>query len=359
MPKFSTSLFLILILSCFACHGEAKPKTPLSMNFGEWTVVCDNVNRCEVIALGETAGLHLSIVRDAGPNGDMRLNLTGDFTGKTIEHVSFDNQRTQLKNFRWQQKKLSGELNLLELTTTNETAIMNFLDRASMHEKFSLHDDTTAKKHNISLAGLNESLFIADEVQGRVGNETAFSLKARGAKAGSTVAIAPTAPTIKANNYKSSLAENEKNRLINITRKNTRHKECSHEHENYSDNAYAISAQKALIMLECDSAVYTTGYRIFLVSRIAKSAQIESITLPDLDGKPRIRFLANANYDASSGILNQFRKYRGLSDCGSTARWAFDGVQFKLLEYREYEFCKNGAAFEFPRHWHAMLTNAK
>jgi Protein of unknown function (DUF1176) len=356
MPKFSASLFLIL--ASVACHAEAKPKTPLSMNFGEWTVVCDNVNRCEVITLGETAGLHLSIVRDAGPYGAMRLNLTGDFTGSAIEHVYFDNQRTKLKNFRWQQKKLSGELNLLELSTTNETAIINFLDRASMHEKFSLHDSTTAKKHNISLAGLNESLFIADEVQGRKGNETAFSLKARGAKAGSTVAIAPTAPTIKVNSYKSSLAQKEKKRLINITRKNTRHKECSHDDENHSDNAYALSAQKALVVLECDSAVYNTGYRIFLVSRVVKSAQIESIMLPDLPGKPRIHFLVNAHYEADTGILNQFRKYRGLSDCGNTARWAFDGAQFKLLEYREYDFCKNAVTFKFPRLWYAKLSHS-
>jgi hypothetical protein len=357
MPKFLA--FLFFILTIFACHADAKPKPPFSISYADWTVVCDNVNRCEAITLGDSQGLLLSLVRDAGPGGHIRIRLTGDFAGKAFDHLYLDDQHIAFENFIWQEKILAGEFPLLELSNENEADITRLLRIISTHTALSIQESAASKKYTIPLIGLNESLLAIDELQGRKDNETALTVTAHGKNPRTKVPPAPTAPSIKAIKYKSSLSEKETKKLTEITRKNTRDKHCSYEDETYSDHAYALSAQKALVMLECDSAVYNTNYRIFLVSRLQKTMQVKLITLPSLPGTPGIRFLTNADYDADSGILNQFRKYRGLSDCGNKARWAFDDNKFNLLEYREYELCKNGIDFEFPRLWHADVFRDK
>jgi Protein of unknown function (DUF1176) len=349
--------FAFLIFTSFACHANAKPASFFSVSYDDWDVVCDNTHHCEAISFGDTEGLRLNIIREAGPNGDIRLKLTGSFTDKANNHLFLDEQHIAFEGFIWETKTLPGDVSAIELSNGNEADILRFLSSTYNHETLSIQENISSKKHSISLTGLNESLLAIDELQGRKNNQTALSLTARGKNPRIMVPRAPIAPTIKVTNYKTSINENEAKQLISITRRNTPHKECSYDREMYLDHAYALSTQKALVMLECGRGAYNINHRVFLVSRQQKTPQIKPLLLPSLAGKPNIRFLINATYDANKGILDQFRKYRGLSDCGNKARWAFDGNKFSLLEYREYELCKTGVAFEFPRFWHANISN--
>jgi uncharacterized protein Usg len=357
MSKFFA--LAIFVFASFACHADAKSRPYFSVSYADWDVVCDNVNHCEAITLGDSQGLQLSLVRDAGPSSHIRIRLTGSFADKAFDHLYVDDHHTVFENFIWQEKILSGEFPLLELSNENESDITHFLRIISAHTTLSIQENATSKKYTIPLIGLNESLLAIDELQGRKKNQTALTLTAYGKNPRTKVPAAPKAPSIKAIEYKTSLAEKETKKLIEITRKNTHDKHCSYDDKTYSDHAYALSMQKALVMLECDSGAYNISHRVFLISRQKKSVLIKPITLPSLPGTPDIHFLINADYDADTGILSQFRKYRGLSDCGNKARWAFDGVKFNLLEYREYELCKNGIHFEFPRLWHADVFRDK
>lgn len=357
-PKFIVIFFILLISFSLDSRADETPKAPFTLNYGEWTLVCDNVHRCEALTLGDTNGLILRVIRDAGPTGDIRLSLTSGNTNNPADHFYIDGQAIVFKNLSWKKKIFVGEASLFEFSIDNEAEVTEFTRAISQGNALSIAQNSTSKKHNISLTGFNESLLLMDEIQGRKNNETALAPAAKGKNPRSLVPRAPTAPRIKVTPYSNKFGA-EAASLINAVRKKMRDTQCNDERQNNSDAAYALSQQHALVVIECAAGAYNISSHVYLATRGKTLPKITVLALPSIPKAANMDLIFNANYATGSSILTQSRKSRGLNDCGDFARWAFDGNQFKLLEYRQFELCKNGVHFDFPRLWHADIFDSQ
>jgi hypothetical protein len=355
---FKLFIFVFFIGMGSNCRADETPNAPFTLDYGDWTLACDNVLRCEALTLGDASGLMLRVVRDAGPTGRIQLSLTSTTANSPADHFYMDDKHIVFENFSWKKKILPGEVSLFEFSIDNEADATQFIRSISEGSTLDIAEKPSSKKLALSLKGLNESLLLMDKVQGRYNNETALAPAAKGEKPRSLVPNAPLAPRIKVRPYIHKLGV-EASTLIKAARKQMRDERCDADREKYSDAAYALNQQQALVIIECASAAYNISYHVYLASRGKKLPQITTLNLPYIPNTANSDLIFNAAYAPSSSILTQSAKTRGLYDCGDFASWAFDGKQFKLLEYRQFELCKNGVHFDFPRLWHAEVIHSQ
>lgn len=309
---------------------------PAQQVFSDWLVTCNNQNFCVARNIGLHHGLVMTLSRSAGAHTDasLRIELGGiaSPTAKTspiANRLLLDGTPLTLAGERWQVAPW--------LLTTSDTATINaFLQHVQEGQAITLDKDQQA----ISLLGLKAALLFIDGQQKRVGSETAWIRK--GDDPPLSVPPAPALKSVaKINPTPAPLTREESNNLMDYGNWRMNNSQCSLDPMRQEVWVTALTDDKALMMMSCESGAYNTIYRAWVVTRQKPfSSTPVHLRLPfQSSSDEREIEMVNATFDIKTRELVTLDKGRGLSDCGVTTRWRYDGQRFRLVRYAEQPEC--------------------
>ncbi|RAQ40359.1 hypothetical protein B9S53_16280, partial [Arthrospira sp. O9.13F] len=111
--------------------------------------------------------------------------------------------------------------------------------------------------------------------------------------------------------------------------------------------AYPVGTQGYLVQLLCLQTAYQNNYKFFVYRETNQGVKVSRVKLPSFEinsSGQRVEtqideVVGLVDYDPIQGVLTVFTKYRGIGDCGSFAKYQWDQVDFKAIEYREKSDC--------------------
>lgn len=354
---------IVLAASALANVGQARAAgVPLYREFKDWTLACDNVRRCTAVGMRreEADSLVAVIQRNAGPNASASVVLTGpglDADSRLLR----DGRALDLDPRRWRWQPAEGdEQENGRWTTRDPATVSTFVHALRNGHRVAIADfesDAPAKDvGDLSLDGLSAALLLMDDVQGRVGTQGAWARS--GAAPDARVPGAPALPSLSRSPLPKPLAKQDGVRLAAAVRKaQAEALDDAGCDAPSNDEAYALTDDDALVLIECMSAAYQEGSLAFRVPRTApaKAVPLHFDTIP---GNAPQDMLWLAGYDVASGVLAHHAKGRGLGDCGDDARWQFDGSAFHLLEFRQMQRCGGLLPDDWPWLWRARVSSS-
>lgn len=112
----------------------------------------------------------------------------------------------------------------------------------------------------------------------------------------------------------------------------------------------ALGGGLELVAVNCVRAAYNFTQIFFVVDPgVPGSARLLSFEQPGGDGEMTVtRSLFNAYYDPDARTMSESYKGRGVGDCGTVGRWAWNGRGFELKEYWSKPDC-DGEPWDFER----------
>lgn len=325
---------LLFLFSLLLAHTAIA--APAQKSFSDWQVTCNNQNFCTARNTGLHQGLVMTIARSAGAYTDVNLRIDlGDLdTAQTREppiapRLQVDGEPLELDKTKWQETPH-------HLVTDNADAINTLLDEIGNASAITL----TNGQGNISLSGLKAALLFIDSQQKRVGSETAWIKK------GDDPPLSvPPAPALKAvaitNPTPTPFAPDELNDLLDYGTWRMNNSQCSLDPMRREVRIFAISDDKALMLVSCEAGAYNVVDLAWIVSRLKPFASRRiRLKLPftPASGNTDLE-LMNAGYEETNKELTTMAKGRGVGDCGISSRWRFDGQRFRLVRYAEEPTC--------------------
>ncbi len=309
------------ILALLLAAQDAPHRVPVK-TFGDWTVACDNVRRCEMTSLipeaseQEDAGYDgaMSVSRDAGPAGGyvVEFDHYGEYQG--IVTLAIDGVALA-----------SGRLDGATLRVP-AAAVPRVLAAMANGKEADLLGSSGKRIARASLSGSSAALRFIDAEQGRAGTVTAAV--AKGPRPAGAVPAASALPRI-AGLLPSGKAAAVSERLRAELEKQG---DCEGMYEGMERppvESYALGGGKTLVLLPCGAGAYNFSSVAFILSG-GKASRAEF----DVgDG-----MLVNAGYE--KGVLSSYAKGRGIGDCGNSESYVWDGRRFRMIESRQMDVCR-------------------
>jgi hypothetical protein len=306
----------------------------------DWTAVCDNVGDCTAFGFSEEAAdmeAYLEVVRHAGPTAAPKLLLVYDAP---------DKQPSQTWTVTLDGHPIAG-LGPIHATGGEDGArgVVPASLIAALRNGQSLEINQAGKElASISLVGSAAALLWVDDQQGRVGTVTALAKP--GPKPASDVpppkpapliAVAPAASQAGLPKHApKSLIEGIDECDIDPTMKDT------------DDIVARLAPGLVLWGPQCEMAAYNE-LNIFYVGD-EHGGHVRRLTFPEPAGLTPSTDdeLMNVTFDPKTQTLASFSKGRGIGDCGSDARWVWDGKAFQLLSEAFMSECRGVLAADWP-----------
>lgn len=329
--------------------GAQAPRPGALETYKDWTVGCDNRNRCEAVLLlpqdGEwpEAPVFMGVTRDAGPGGAVEIWVSRDLKGAADLSFVVDGRSVTTLRVRDGEGTLRGP---------QATALAIAMAKG---QGMDVRAGTRSLGHP-SLAGIAAALRYIDARQGRAGTSTA--LVATGAMGAVAVRPAPAAPVIRRAIVPTSgtvapLWREELTALGKFT-------DCTSEMDDDvqgGPSLHRLSKTETLILVPCGSGAY--NFTTIPVIATGKAGR-RSFRYPIFDLQPgwvedaAQPQLVNANWDAARSRLDTYAKGRGIGDCGSSSAYVWDGVRFRLAESAMMGECRG--ASKWITTWTADIT---
>lgn len=322
--------------------------------FKDWAMACDNRRHCEAIAYQSeesgSAPVTMWLSRDAGPHA--RVHIQFD-----VDEINEDAQSLTLHlGPRQQLKGISPRKDLSPADTAKLLAYVLEGEEIVVTEGGS--GNSSRKRWQLSLAGSKAALLKMDDLQGRVG--TPGALVRRGtqlpSKAESSVLPALAAPRVKAAALPKTAAADQA--LLQPILDAVMPRECWEDlpdDRGPDQSITRVSATEVLVMRECGRGAYQGGSGIWLAKSKPPYAP-KRLRLP-LPGGESDDYVMSANLEAGTGRLSSFAKGRGISDCGSSFDWVWNGSSFDLLQAWVSPMCRGFAGGGFGLQvWTAELS---
>ncbi|MET0364778.1 MAG: DUF1176 domain-containing protein [Sphingobium sp.] len=345
-----------LALAGDATPGTGKPQPGLLQYNGDWAVGCDNLLRCEAIALQPEAG---------GPDGEpllLQLSRTGGPAGEVVLRVS------GLSQLPPDMVLVLNGREAARLTPQADEAVLRGADALrvvqDMGDAVTIELRIGGKKGRklpalatFSSAGLADSLRFIDTRQVRMGTRSAFL--ARGNDADSRVPPPPAVPTIvQVQSPDADSAPGLTPPEMAVARKLAM---C--DAMGMTQGAielFPLDGKAALLLLPCEAGAYNVS-AVPLIARGSAGERMLTVAqfdfAPGFTGEPgKPPLVVNALWDAKRGVLSSLAKGRGIGDCGASEDYVWDGVQFRLVESRAMHVCRG--AWEWIRLWEAAPERA-
>ena len=159
----------------------------------------------------------------------------------------------------------------------------------------------------------------------------------------------PTAPKVAA------LSAREAAQLIARVRVATRPvmaaEDCQADAGPEGPAAYALDPQRALVLLPCLMGAYQGSALGFVAPRGGGKPQRLILPMPYRGASAdaaRATMFTNWDYDEATATLSMFAKGRGLTDCGVSASWAWDGQHFRLTDMALQAACGGVSPGDWP-----------
>ncbi len=322
------------------------PAAPAYREFKDWIVGCDNQRTCiaKSAVQDESDADTLKFRREAGAAGTLMASIESD---SSIDTSSFRLDGKPLApGLHWIN---DADIGGYRLGNEGALALARSLATGSV-----LQTSRDKSQPPVSLRGLSAALLFIDDVQGRVGNQTAL-LRA-GSGAASAVLAAPALPVLHAVPRPPPLTDAQAfTHTVRETHAALLKQHCDPDLRDFSaDSAEPLTATDALVLLTCWGGAYQSSLLVLRAPRHAP-AKAALVVLPLAPGAPKPdpdddpAVLSEADYLPKDGMLTSSAKGRGLADCGVAAEWVFDGRGFQPSSY-DYQGRCSGA----PGDWLAL-----
>lgn len=340
-------LTALAVLGSTGTGAAQAPKPGALETYKDWTIGCDNRNRCEAVSLLPEGGewpdspIMVGVVREAGPDAAAEVWVSRDAKGGGEFSFHVDGRRIASAMSRDGDATLRGP---------QASALAIAMARGSVLE-IKAGGRSLGKP---SLAGTGAALRHMDARQGRAGTSTA--LVATGAMGPIAVRAAPAAPTIRraplpGAGTPAALWREELTAIGKFTR-------CADEMKGAEPpQLYRLSRTETLILVPCGSGAYNfTSIPVIATGEAGRRA----FRLAGFDMKPGWSeeearpMLVNAGWTQDKLRLDSFAKGRGLGDCGGSEAYVWDGTRFRLIEATSMGECRG--AWHWIRTWSAQVT---
>tara|TARA_R110000787_G_scaffold47085_9_gene114044 strand:+ start:14282 stop:15328 length:1047 start_codon:yes stop_codon:yes gene_type:complete len=309
------------------------PKPGSLETYKDWTIGCDNRNRCEAVALmPERADwpdvpLMIGVARDAGPEASAEIWISRE--GKGLTDVSFQIDGRTIATAR----ASDGEA---KVRGPQAAALAIAMARGS-----TMAVRAGSKSWGTpSLAGSAAALRYMDARQGRAGTMTA--LVATGPLGPAAVKPAPAAPRIRRAPVPNGAApaplwREELAKLLTFTR-------CTGEiRSDQSPQLHRLSKTETLVLVPCGSGAYNATSVPVIASGIAGRRSFRFAPFdaaPGWLGDDTHPTLVNVGWTPEKSRLDSFAKGRGIGDCGGSEAYVWDGTRFRLVEATSMGECR-------------------
>lgn len=350
--RIDKSFALVLILPLCASARAA--------DFRDWTVGCDNVKGCAAIGFADEeqeGNGFIRVERAGGPDGptNIRLFLYAD-DAKQGAALRLTADGAPIEGVAAERQARTGGADVDGFTIEiAPRELKPFIAALRKSQKLNLATADGKSRVDISLAGAVAALRNVDDIQDRVGTQTA--LIDAGDKPASAVPDAPAPPTIVA--AKAAAPGLKANPALAAMLR----KRIAKEHPDgcedlpqgggVTDEVTPLDDLQTLVGLFCSSGAYNfeTDFWIVTSGNVAKAVPAAF----EAPGQKPANGLVNADFDPQTGTLSFFDKGRGVGDCGAAGKYVWTGKAFALLEYAAMETCRGVDSGDWPVLWRARL----
>lgn len=307
--------------------------------FGDWTVACDNVRRCQAVSLlpqDEFEGWASLVVVRGGERGAV-ATLTAAANDEALAPVTLS---------------IDGGAPVARLVPPASGDDPRVLLDPALFTK--LRNGTTAALQQrdgrivarASLKGMVAAMRYIDDQQKRVGTVTA--LAATGPLPADRVPLPPPVPVVVRAPAVAAATPLPAKALLGRMLKASR---CDEEGSGPEATAWRIDAKTVLVLLPCGSGAYNYASVPYLLrgTTFTAAAFDDAVVKGETNGLPT---LINADYDPKTRTLESFNKGRGLGDCGQSTTHIWDGARFRLTEMRRMDECRGST--DWLRVWTAQ-----
>jgi hypothetical protein len=210
-------------------------------------------------------------------------------------------------------------------------------------------------RHIISLNGVAAALLRIDDIQGRIGTQSA--LIRTGDKPASTVPEPLALPIIVAAKPPADVKADAElpQQLRNFLQKTKKYDDCDDiaEHQlNKGDSVDVLSRTQALVGIQCIMGAYQGSKAFWIVENgdVTKATPV-LFQFPGTSKKETM--LMEADFDPSTASLSFFGKGRGIGDCGESGTYVWTGQSFELSTFALMEQCRG--VMYMPIIWQSQL----
>ncbi|MGN7158299.1 DUF1176 domain-containing protein [Sphingomonas sp. SAFR-052] len=313
---------------------SATPPKPLPLKtFGDWAAGCDNGATCQAGSLvpddGEPPALTLSIERAAGPDTGVTLHLRGPAPSLPLT-FAVDGEAVARGG------KPHGDWT--ELSAEPALAVTRSLANG---RTITIADAGGNPVTTLSLKGAAAALRWIDAQQGRDG--TTGALVALGKRPDTRPA--PALPIVRAPVIRGEAA------LLDPLLVTRMRETATCDTDDLPEVTTKPLGSRTLAIVPCAVGAYNVLSALFVIERgEAVPATFDAPPAGDAPGDLPLVF--NAGF--ADGILTADARGRGLADCGTTQRYAWDGKRFRLIEQRDMTECRGN--IDYIRTWAARLV---
>jgi len=335
--------------------------TPVMREFDDYVVGCDNTGTCTLVGVpaDHEEGMALMVSRTAGEKSQTRLSL---LSNDALNPMGL---------------RLDGKL-FPDGAAWNATADgvgLNYgSDVEALLGKLSDARWLSSGKgtgHRVSLTGLKAAMLFVDDFQGRVDTPSAWIGKGNEARTPPVAAPAPILANAPASGP--ALGDAQAKELAMYVRRQGGAAldkaaqalgidSCEADGDGGADDrTFPLTANDALVAVQCISGAYQGSSLLFRVNRAMKAPPVV-VDLPpspgaDASSQALPALLVDPVY--GSGALTSKSKGRGLGDCGDLKQWRFDGERFVLAWSARLDRCGGVTADYWPVLWRSGNADSK
>lgn len=297
--------------------SKATPRPGALKTFGDWTVGCDNGLSCTMASLlpddGVGEGTTLNLTRDPGPAGRYRADLG--------EGVTDAQPRPAALRFTIDGRDLGADADALAAAMVNGRQLR-------------LPGGT------VSLKGASAALRYIDAAQRRAG--TTSATVARGPA--TAVPPAPALPVVVAQ----PLIPSKATLPATVIATMNRIAQCAlNDGMDATPDVAAAPDGRLLVVLPCSAGAYNVIGALFVVagSTVTPAAVDAAVGFDatGADSETPVHSVINGSFEGN--VLTSYAKGRGLGDCGSAQRLAWDGRRYRLVEQSDMGECRGNPNF--------------
>ncbi|AFQ51457.1 DUF1176 domain-containing protein [Burkholderia cepacia] len=360
-----------VLTASLSAAARDRAQHSVARDFKNWSVVCDNANRCVAEAGNDDiddarTSMIVRLTRDAGPDARPLLEIFAS-TPVDLRTARADGQPFDAVPAEWHAATRTGsgddDVYPFRTHTSDPTTVDAWLTVSHNAQMLSFGDPAAAQAPRVSLSGLSAALLLIDDTQGRIGTVTALLHK--GTRPASSVPAAPALPPAPVPAPRvADLTPAEQRPLVdavfdkfggNVKRcAADAGDEMSTRDRRKTATAIAISAADAIVSIPCQtSSAYNHTDLWYRVHRTAPYApaplDFGEHASAGLDPASFANQLTEASYDPAHATLSSLDRVRSAGDCGSSASWVFDGRRFVLNDVAMHGACNGLFLAQWPR----------
>ncbi|MBW0150795.1 MAG: DUF1176 domain-containing protein [Phenylobacterium sp.] len=313
-----------------------------SGSFGDWAVVCDNIQVCTAMGFGELGEMGssalLKVRREAGPAAEPTISVITAGTAAASLRLTVDGASPSgLAAVPASPLTEDPERRVTELTPTQTRALLAVLVNGRTLALMEGQNPAAT----ISLAGSSAALRFMDDRQGRAGTVTA--LVARGARPASAVPAPPLPPVVR------PAAAVAQTRLPTkpSSAMQAQLRDCDDDilDLGIEPEVARLAQGKIFWGMVCSRGAYNVIYRLFLTDETGGGVQALELDYP---GGEATSELMNISFDPKTQTLMNFDKGRGLGDCGALTQWVWTGQRFEVAHQTFMPECQGVMSDYWP-----------